>query len=145
MFLAQTLWLYYETQLYKAAPDLLHAFRYRETVQSDLLGLAGSVFDDGEPHVRRLGAIVAGDGVWRQLVGMDGCGAPVVACPLKYTERDLVRQAEEYARWEGVVERKARVIEELGVYPGWNSAVLPGDYDEMARRLEVAKKRFLDQ
>ncbi|RAH39785.1 uncharacterized protein BO95DRAFT_486701 [Aspergillus brunneoviolaceus CBS 621.78] len=88
-------------RVYKEAPDLLHAFRYRETVQSDLLGL--------------------------------------------YTERDLVRQAEEYARWEGDVERKARVIEELGVYPGWNGAVPPGDYDEMARRLEVAKKRFLDR
>ncbi|RAH67227.1 phosphotransferase family protein [Aspergillus aculeatinus CBS 121060] len=145
MYLAQTLWLYYETQIYKEAPDLLHAFKYCETVQSDLLGLVGSIFDDGEPHVQKLLATVATDEVWKQLVGMDDRGDPVMACPLKYNEQDLVRQAEEYARWEGDVERKARVIEELGVYPGWDGAVPPDDYDEMARRLEVAKKRFLDR
>ncbi|RAH85894.1 hypothetical protein BO86DRAFT_329879 [Aspergillus japonicus CBS 114.51] len=145
LYLAQTLWLYYETQVYKDAPDLLHAFKYHETVQSDLLGLVGSVFDDGEPHVQKLLANVATDEVWKQLVGVDGSGDPSVACPLKYTERGLVRQADEYARWERDVERKARVIEELGAYPGWNGAVPPDDYEEMAGRLEMAKKRFLDR
>jgi hypothetical protein len=54
LFLAQTLWLYYETQVYKEAPDLIRAFEYRETLQSVILSLIGSIFDDGEPHVQKL-------------------------------------------------------------------------------------------
>ncbi|GAB1208000.1 hypothetical protein APSETT445_006737 [Aspergillus pseudonomiae] len=110
LFLAQTLWLYYETQVYKEAPDLLHAFQYRETLQSELLSLLGSIFDDGEPHVQKLLADVTRDDVWRQLVGEDNCGNPRVPCPLSYTEHDLVKQSEEYAKWERDVERKAQVI-----------------------------------
>ncbi|KAE8398832.1 kinase-like domain-containing protein [Aspergillus pseudonomiae] len=145
LFLAQTLWLYYETQVYKEAPDLLHAFQYRETLQSELLGLVGSIFDDGEPHVQKLLADVTRDDVWRQLVGEDNCGNSRVPCPLSYTEHDLVKQSEEYAKWERDVERKAQVINELGVYTGWNGAVSPDDYDEVVSRLKLAKKRFLDR
>lgn len=36
------------------------------------------------------------------------------------------------------------MIDEIGVYLGWNGAVSPGDYDEVVRRLELAKERFLD-
>lgn len=49
----------------------------------------------------------------------------------------------EYAKWEEDVERKARVLEEIGVYTGWNGAVSPQDYDEVVRRLAVAKQNFL--
>lgn len=38
---------------------------------------------------------------------------------------------------------KARVLEEIGVYTGWNGAVSPGGYDEVVRRLAVAKQNFL--
>ncbi|KAB8255378.1 kinase-like domain-containing protein [Aspergillus pseudonomiae] len=145
LFLAQTLWLSYEVQVYKEAPDLLHAFQYRETLQSELSSLVGSIFDDGEPHVQKLLADVTRDDVWRQLVGEDNRGNPRVPCPLSYTEHDLVKQSEEYAKWERDVERKAQVINELGVYTGWNGAVSPDDYDEVVRRLKLAKKRFLDR
>lgn len=145
LFLAQTLWLYYETQVYKEAPDLLHAFEYQETLQSELLRLIGSIFDDGEPHVQKLLATLARDDVWKQLVGEDDHGNPTALCPLNYTERDLLKQSEEYAKWERDIERKARVIDELGVYTGWNGAVSPGDYNEVVRRLHLAKERFLDR
>ncbi|KKK16222.1 hypothetical protein ARAM_001796, partial [Aspergillus rambellii] len=145
LFLAQTFWLYYETQVYKEAPDLLQAFKYRETLQSELLSLVGSIFDDGEPHVQKLLANVARDNIWKQLVGEDNHGKPSVPCPLNYTERDLVKQSKEYAKWEKDIERKTRVIDELGVYTGWNGAVSPGDYEEVVRRLTLSKKRFLDR
>ncbi|KAF7628749.1 hypothetical protein AFLA_004095 [Aspergillus flavus NRRL3357] len=64
---------------------------------------------------------------------------------MSYTERDLIKQGEEYAKWGRDVERKAQVIDELGMYTGWNGAVSPDDYDEVARRLNLAKKRFLDR
>ncbi|PLB50315.1 hypothetical protein P170DRAFT_380891 [Aspergillus steynii IBT 23096] len=145
LFLAQTLWLYYETQVYKEAPELVHAFKYRETLQFELLSLVGAIFDDGEPHVQKLLATVARDEVWRQVVGEDDHGNPSVPCPLNYTGRDLTRQGEEYAKWEKDLERKARVIDEVGVYTGWNGAVSPGDYDEVVRRLSLSKQRFLDR
>ncbi|KAB8273109.1 kinase-like domain-containing protein [Aspergillus minisclerotigenes] len=145
LFLAQTLWLYYEIQVYKEAPDLLHAFQYRETLQPELLSLVGSIYDDGEPHVQKLRADVTRDDVGKKLVGEDNHSNPSVPCPLSYTERDLIKQGEEYAKWERDVERKAQVIDELGMYTGWNGAVSPGDYDEVVRRLNLAKKRFLDR
>jgi hypothetical protein len=67
-----------------------------------------------------------------------------VPCPLNYTQHDLDKQ-DEYAKWERDVERKARVIDEIGVYTGWNGAVSPGDYDRVVRRVELARKRFLDR
>jgi hypothetical protein len=145
LFLAQTLWLYYESQVYKEAPDLLRAFEYRETLVSEILSLIGSIFDDGEPHVQKLLADISRDDAWKQLVGEDDHGNPTVPCPLNYTKSDLDKQSEEYAKWERDIERKARVIDEIGVYTGWNGAVSPGDYDEVVRRLEVAKERFLDR
>ncbi|KAE8150026.1 hypothetical protein BDV25DRAFT_129895 [Aspergillus avenaceus] len=145
LYLSQTFWLYYETQVYKQAPDLFQAFQYQETLPSELLSLVGSIFDDGEPHFQKLLADVASDDVWKQFVGEDSHGNPRVPCPLHYTEHDLAKQSEKYAKWERDVERKARVIDEVGVYTGWNGAVSPGDYDEVVRRLHHAKKRFLDR
>ena len=105
----------------------------------------GSIYDDGEPHVHKLLDDVTRDDVWKKLVGEGNHSNPSVPCPLSYTERDLIKQGEEYAKWGRDVERKAQVIDELGMYTGWNGAVSPGDYDEVARRLNLAKKRFLDR
>ncbi|GFG00836.1 hypothetical protein IFM61392_01536 [Aspergillus lentulus] len=145
LVLAQTLWLYYETQVYKEAQDLIRAFEYRESLQSELLSLIGSIFDDGEPHVQKLLADLTRDDVWKQLIGENNHGNPHVSCPLNYTQHDLDKQDEEYAKWERDVERKARVIDEIGVYTSSNGAVSPGDYDEVVRRVELARKRFLDR
>lgn len=145
LFLAKTLWLYYEAQMYKKSPDLIHAFKYGETLQSELLSLIGSTFDDGELHVQRLLANPARNDIWKQIVGEDGQGNASVPCPLSYSEGELDGQNKEYAKWQKDIERKARVIDEIGVYTGWNGAVSPGDYDEVVRRLGIAKERFLDR
>lgn len=145
LFLAKTIWLYYETQVNKESPDLIHAFKYRETLQSELLSLIGSIFDDGEPHVQKLLADLARDDIWKQIVGEDGHGNASVLCPLRYSEEDLNKQNYAYAKWERDVERKAQVLDEIGVYPGWNGAVSPGDYEEVVRRLGIAKERFLER
>ncbi|KAK1141887.1 hypothetical protein N8T08_008400 [Aspergillus melleus] len=145
LFLAQTLWLLYETQVYKEARDLTRAFQYRETLQAEILGLIGSIFDDGEAHVQQLLAATTEPSVWKRLVREDGDGNPIVPCPIQYSLRELERQNEEYTKWKREVERKASVLEEIGVYSGWNGAVSPGEYDEVVRRLDRAKKRFLDR
>ncbi|RAK97435.1 phosphotransferase family protein, partial [Aspergillus ibericus CBS 121593] len=145
LYLSQTFWLYYETQVFKEARDLIHAFKYRDTLQCELSSLIGSIFDDGEPHVQNLLTEVTTDDVWKQIVGEDERGNPRVPCPLKYTDRELEMHRDAYAKWQRDVERKAQVLEEIGVYPGWTGAVSPGDYEEVVRRLRVAKERFLDR
>lgn len=120
LFVAQSVWLSYEIRVQKEAPDLLHGFRYRDTLPCQILGIIGSTFDDAEPHVQSLLADVAKEEVWKQLVGTDGLGNPNVPCPLKYSEDDLTRQNLEYAKWERDIERKAQIIHEIGVYTGWN-------------------------
>ncbi|OOF98897.1 hypothetical protein ASPCADRAFT_513042 [Aspergillus carbonarius ITEM 5010] len=145
LFISQTLWLCYEIQVYKEARDLTHAFKYQDTLPYELSSLIGSIFDDGEPHVQKLLAEISTDNIWKQIVGADEHGSPRVSCPLKYSQRELEMQRETYAKWVRDVERKAQVLEEVGLYTGWNGAVSPGDYEEVVRRLHLAKERFLDR
>ncbi|KAJ5950235.1 Aminoglycoside phosphotransferase [Penicillium vulpinum] len=51
----------------------------------------------------------------------------------------------EYAKWEKDIERKTQVLEEIGVYVGWNGAVSPHDFNEVVRRLAAAKQGFLNR
>jgi hypothetical protein len=76
-------------------------------------------------------------------LGVDENGDASVPCPLKYSEQEHSLQKEEYAKWERDIERKGRVLDEIGLYAGWNGAVSPQDYDEVVRRLAAAKDRFL--
>ncbi|PWY83649.1 hypothetical protein BO94DRAFT_547313 [Aspergillus sclerotioniger CBS 115572] len=145
LHLSQTFWLYYETQVFKESRDLIHAFKYEDTLQSELMSLIGSIFDDGETHVQKLLSEVSTEDIWKQIVGKDEHGSPRVSCPLKYMKSELEMQRETYAKWMRDVERKARVLEEIGVYTGWNGAVSPGEYEEAVRRLCLAKERFLDR
>lgn len=145
LFLSQSLWLAYEIEVQKAAPELLHTFRHRDTLPGQILGMIGSTYDDGEPYVQSLLVDITEEHAWKQLVGVDENDNPSVLCPLKYSEQDVAKFKTEYAKWEKDIERKTRVLEEIGVYTGWNGAVSPHDYNEVVRRLAVAKQNFLDR
>jgi hypothetical protein len=41
------------------------------------------------------------------------------------------------------VERKARLISEVGAYTGWDGAVAPEEYDLVFEKVDEAKERFL--
>ncbi|KAL1970372.1 hypothetical protein VTN77DRAFT_5532 [Rasamsonia byssochlamydoides] len=112
LFHAQSLWVFYETQVQKEAPDLLHAFLYKGTLPCQLLGLIGSTFDDGEPHIQKLLADIASEDVWKTLVGTDDRGQPKIPCPLAYSPDELEKQEREYAKWERDIERKAQILNE---------------------------------
>jgi hemoglobin-like flavoprotein len=43
------------------------------------------------------------------------------------------------------IERKARVIGQIGVYAGWDGAVPPEQYSILSQKLEAAKEQFLDE
>lgn len=145
LFLSQSLWVLYETRIQTEAPDLRYALRYKETLPCQILGLIGSTFDDGEPHVQMLLAETTKDDVWKKLVGVDDRGDPLVPCPLSYSTEALEQQSIQYAKWERDIERKAHVIDEIGAYPGWNGAVAPDEYEEIFRRLQLAKQRFWER
>ncbi|OJJ42503.1 hypothetical protein ASPZODRAFT_105245 [Penicilliopsis zonata CBS 506.65] len=138
LFLCQSLWLSYEIEVQRAVPNLLHTFRHRDTLPGQILGITGSIYDDGEAYVQRLLTEVTKADVWKQIVGEDN-----IPCPLHYSKQDMAKQQSEYAKWERDVEYKARVLDALGVYTGWNGAVSPKDYDQMAQRLAVVKEQFL--
>jgi hypothetical protein len=76
--------------------------------------------------------------IWEQVVGKD------IPCPLAYSQDQLSKQRDELAKWERDIERKGRVLEEVGAYTGWNGAVGPEEYDIMSERLEKVKERFID-
>ncbi|WEW56950.1 hypothetical protein PRK78_002409 [Emydomyces testavorans] len=145
LFLAQSLWLLYEVQLQRQAPDLLHAIRYTDTHQSQLLGAIATVFDDGEPYVQSLITDIITDKVWARIVGSDESGKPLVPCPVRYSEGELQQQKEEFAKWERDIDLKQQVLKEVGAYTGWDGAVSPREYDEIRRRLQSVKARFLDR
>ena len=53
-YLAQLFWLTYEIQVKKAVPELLQAFRYRDTLPGQILGIIPSTYGDGEPYIQSL-------------------------------------------------------------------------------------------
>ncbi|KAJ5932236.1 kinase-like domain-containing protein [Penicillium verrucosum] len=142
-YAAQLFWLSYEIQVQKTVPELLHAFRYKDTLPGQILGIIASTYGDGEPYIQSLLADISQEDVWKQVVGVNTAGDPIVPCPLHYSKEDISNQQMDYEKWQKDIERKARVIDELGVYPGWNGAVPPDQYDEMFRRLITSKQNFL--
>jgi mannitol/fructose-specific phosphotransferase system IIA component (Ntr-type) len=126
-------------------PDLLHAIRHMDTHQNQLLGAIATVFDDGEPYVQSLMADITADEVWAGIVGSDQSGTPLVPCPVRYSDRELQQQKEEFVKWERDIDLKQQVLKEVGAYTGWDGAVSPREYDEIRQRLETAKAGFLDR
>jgi hypothetical protein len=135
---AQIIWTFYQIGIQREAPDLLRVLSSRDVLTIQIMGLIGSTYDDGEPHVQSLLSELARSEIWEQVVGKD------IPCPLAYSQDQLSKQRDELAKWERDIERKGRVLEEVGAYTGWNGAVGPEEYDIMSERLEKVKERFVD-
>ncbi|KAF2281565.1 kinase-like protein [Westerdykella ornata] len=118
LFLAQPFYSLYQINIKRQTPELL-------------------LFDDGEVYVQSLLAQLTEPDTWSKVGGS-------VSCPLAYTDEERSRQNEELAKWQRDVERKARVIEDVGAYTGWDGAVAHDEYDVVAERLQKAKEKFLD-
>ncbi|KAF2426322.1 hypothetical protein EJ08DRAFT_671908 [Tothia fuscella] len=135
---AQTIWGLYQIFTQKQAPDLLRTLRYRDTLPCQIMGLVGSVFDDGEVYIQWLLSQLIEPDIWKQVVPSD------TPCPLVYSEEALSKQKEELAKWEKDIERKAGVITEVGAYTGWDGAISPEEFDIVSQRLKEAKSAFLN-
>lgn len=141
---AQSIWALYEVFIQKQAPDLLRVLRYRNTLSCQIMNLVGSSFDDGEAYVQNLLSQLAIQETWETVIKSNGHEPASIPCPLAYEDEDVKKQKDALRRWERDVERKARVISEVGAYTGWDGAVPPEDYDAISRKLKEAKERFLD-
>jgi hypothetical protein len=141
---AQSIWGLYEIFIQKQAPDLLRALRYRNTLSCQIMNLVGSSFDDGEAYVQTLLSQLAKQETWEAVIKANGHDPAIVPCPLKYSDEDLKKQEDAMSKWEKDVERKARVIGEVGAYTGWDGAVPPEDFDGVSEKLKEAKEKFVD-
>jgi hypothetical protein len=139
---AQSLWMLYKVYTRKQAPDLLRVLSNRDFLPRQILNLVGSTFDDGEPYVHHTLSALVDPKMWPKI--LDQLNQEVVPCPLSYSDEQLFKQKTELAKWERDVERKSRVIAEVGAYTGWNGAVLPSEYDDVSKRLETAREKFLN-
>jgi hypothetical protein len=141
---AQSIWGLYEIFIQKQAPDSLRVLRYRNTLSCQIMNLVGSTFDDSEAYVQTLLSQLAKQETREAVIKATGHDPASVPCPLKYSDEDLRKQEDAMSKWEKDVERKARVVGEVGAYTGWNGAVPPEDSDEVSEKLKEAKERFLD-
>jgi hypothetical protein len=134
----------YEIFIQKQTPDLLRDLRYRNTLSCQITNLVGSTFDDGEAYVQALLSQLTKQETWEAVIKANGHDPASVPCPLKYPDEDVKKQEDALHKWEKDIERKARVIGEVGDYAGWDGAVPPEDHDEVSEKIKNAKERFLD-
>jgi hypothetical protein len=78
----------------------------------------GLAFDDGEIYIRSLLSQLTQPEIWRAVVKNSAQGNTEISCPLSYTSSELAKQEQDLAMWELAVERKALVIDQIGVYTG---------------------------
>lgn len=141
---AQYIWGLYQIFIHQQAPGLLRILRYRDTLPCQIMNLIGSVFDDGEAYIQTLLSQVVEPAIWKTVVKTRGQEAVEVPCPLAYSDHELSKQKDELVKWEKDIERKARVIKEVGAYTGWDGVVSLEEYSMMSEKLEKARERFLD-
>lgn len=138
---AQSLLKLWEIDLYRNAPGAYQALRMRPTFRVQILGLMGSIFDDGDPILE--GLLITLQDKWVEATTrLDGQEIP--PCPLSFSAEDRSRQAKDQAMWEEGVKLKAETIDALGAYTGWDGAVPNAEYEEMKHRLDRVRKDFLD-
>lgn len=119
------------------------ALQHQETLTSRITALAGSLFTDGEPVV--LGYLMRAADEWNTIVGEDEDGQPCVPCPLSFTAEERKTQQNEEASWKYGVELMGEVIDELGVYNGWNGLVDHDQYEVRKKHLWKVREGFLQQ
>ena len=139
---AQSVWMMYKVYIQKQAPDLLRLLSNRDFLPWQILGLAASTFDDGEAYVQRILSILAKPEIWQDVLSQND--QEMARCPLVYSAEQLSKHQIELDKWQKDVDRKARVLKEVGVYTGWDGAVLPDEYDIVLERLERAREKFLN-
>jgi hypothetical protein len=125
---AQSIWGLYQIFVQKQALDSLRIIRYSDTLPCQIISFMGSVFDDGEIYIQSLLSQLAQPETWRAVVKNSAQDNAEISCPLSYTSIELAKQEQDLAKWELAIERKAQIIDQIGIYTGWDGAVPPEQY-----------------
>ena len=141
---AQSLLLLFKIGVQMETPDVMRVLHYQETLPCQIMVMIGAINGDGEPYLQSLLTQLSDPDIWKEVVRAASGDTDDVPCPLAYTSEALSKQEEDMTKWAEAIEKKARVIEELGAYTGWNGAVMPDQFDQMKEALQNAKTRFLD-
>ena len=82
------------------------------------------------------------ESVWPKIVGTETDGQPSVCYPLAFSSQDKILQSENETKWVKGVELMEAILEELGVYRGWDGWVNHTNYAFMKVRLENCLEHF---
>ncbi|KAL4799240.1 kinase-like domain-containing protein [Aspergillus venezuelensis] len=127
----------------KAAPDFYDIFERTETPLGTMVSLIGSIFDDSETDMKDFLSGLTQEDTWKWRMSDYENPNPNIPCPVKYSKEELAEHEAQYSKWSRDIERRERVLREIGVGEGWDGAVAPDAYDEMAKKLAIAKENFL--
>ncbi|EFR02327.1 phosphotransferase enzyme family protein [Nannizzia gypsea CBS 118893] len=136
----QALYVLYEIELLRQCRAAGSALHGRDTLVSRLMGLAGSLFTDGEPVV--LGYLMQAVDRWGEIVGVDAAGEPLVPCPIDVTDTERAKQRADQQKWEGV-ELMDEIFQYLGAYSGRDGFVSPDDYEVKMQHVITSQEAFL--
>ncbi|KAF2995262.1 hypothetical protein E8E13_003844 [Curvularia kusanoi] len=118
-------------------PDIADALEFRGTLSNKITGLAGSIFGDGEPVLK--GTLIRLQDEWRMRMESS------TPCPLSFSAQERTEQERLQASWGEGVQLMADLLEEIGVYQGWDGWVNHNNYTMYKERLAEFHERFLDQ
>jgi hypothetical protein len=137
----QSLYKLYEIELLEQSKSAGRALQNRNTLTARITALAGSIFTDGEPIL--LGYLIKAVEEWKTIVGVGQNGRPLLSCPLSYSEHAKQKQKVAEEKWKLGVVLMDNLIEDLGVYSGWDGLVNHADYEAMLLTLRECKEHFL--
>lgn len=137
----QSLYKLYEIELLEQSKSAGRALQNRNTLTARITALAGSIFTDGEPIL--LGYLIKAVEEWKTIVGVGQNGRPLLSCPLSYSEHEKQKQKVAEEKWKLGVVLMDNLIEDLGVYSGWDGLVNHADYEAMLLTLRDCKEHFL--
>ncbi|KAJ5155348.1 phosphotransferase enzyme family protein [Penicillium capsulatum] len=134
---AQSLYKLYDIQLLQQCPEIAQAMHLKSSFLGQVVGLAGSVFTDGEPILQ--GMLIRLKEGWSKIIGES------IPCPLSFSVEEKERQREDEAKWASGVELMEGVLDQIGAYQGWDGWVNYNGYEPLKKKAKECQKEFLDR
>ncbi|KAL4966596.1 uncharacterized protein BDV14DRAFT_198721 [Aspergillus stella-maris] len=139
---ARIRWGLYMETVEEAATALSYDFQDMGLLLSQMTEWIGSMYDDWEPFMQSILDALTEEDMWRHAVGFGMTDECKLLCLVKYSEEQRTVHKVRDNKWSRDVKRRKSVLCEIGVGEGWDGAVSPDDYDEMAKKLAIAKENL---
>jgi len=134
---AQSLYKLYEILMLRQCPEIAHALQFRHTLPGQIIGLASSIFSDGEPILQ--GMLIRLQDEWAT------CVTSSIPCPLSFTPNDRTQQQLLETSWSEGFQLMHEILTEIGAYQGWDGWVNHKNYPVYKERLARCRLNFLNR